>query len=476
MTIGKKISLLYALPAALALAVGGVSIINLRLMHGVIEKLATDSLPGTYSIGRLSGIAKDVRGGIRGHITSGKQADKLKADADLTALEQTLHQEIKEYEKSISSVQDRELFASVAGKFDTLLRSADGIRPLSMAGKTEDALRNFRAETMPAYQQVQKAIEEVYAFKRQDGNGNADQAVSSARNAERILWVLFTFSALFCAWLAWFVVHDMHRTLHPVIHELSAASVELGGATQHIAASSDSLAQGATEQAASLEETSAASEEIHSMTQQNLKKSRDAARIMAETAAAAGNASQELERTMAFMEEMDAASGKVAKIIQVIDAIAFQTNILALNAAVEAARAGEAGMGFAVVADEVRNLAQRSAQAANDTAELIHSSIGKSKEGCARIKRIFGDVREMSGSADRAKTMVDEVSAASAEQARGIEQISKAISQMDQITQRTAANAEESASIGHQLSAHKESLFAAVESLRLMAGASARQE
>ena len=80
MTIGKKISLLYALPAALALAVGGVSIINLRLMHGVIEKLATDSLPGTYSIGRLSGIAKDVRGGIRGHITSGKQADKLKAE------------------------------------------------------------------------------------------------------------------------------------------------------------------------------------------------------------------------------------------------------------------------------------------------------------------------------------------------------------------------------------------------------------
>ena len=310
MTIGKKIILLYGLPAALALAVGGVSVVNLRLMHGVIGKLATDSLPGTYSIGRLSGIAKDIRGGIRGHITSDKQADKLKADADLAELAQTLRKEIEEYEKSISSTQDRELFATVAGKFDALLRTAEGIRPLSMAGKTDDALRKFRAETMPAYQHVQKAIEGVYAFKRQGGNGNADTAVSSARNAERFLWALFVFSALFCGWLGWYVVHDIHRTLHPMIHELSAASAELGGATQNIAASSDSLAQGASEQAAALEETSAASEEIRSMTQQNLKKSQHAARLMAETAEAAADASRELEQTMLFTREMDASSGQ----------------------------------------------------------------------------------------------------------------------------------------------------------------------
>ena len=254
---------------------------------------------------------KDIRGGIRGHITSGKQADKLKADAGLAALEQTLRQETKEYEKSISSAQDRELFASVAGKFDALLRTAEGIRPLSMAGKTEDALKKFRADTMPAYQQVQKAIEDVYAFKRQDGNGNAAQAVSSARNAERIPWALFAVSAPFCGFLGWYIVHDIHRILHPMIHELSAASTELSGATQHIAAASDSLAQGATEQAAALEETSAASEEIHSMTQQNPEKSQ---RLMAETAEAAADASRELEQTIAFMKEMDASSGKVAKI------------------------------------------------------------------------------------------------------------------------------------------------------------------
>ena len=476
MTIAKKISLLYALPAALALAVGGVSVVNLRLMHGVIVKLATVSLPGTYSIGRLNGIAKDIRGGIRGHITSDKRADKLKADADLARLAKDLRSELSEYEKSISTLQDRALFASVAGEFDALLRTAEGIRPLSMAGKTEAALQRFRADTMPAYEKVQKAIEKVYAFKRQDGTSNADRAVSSSLNAEHVLLALVAISVPFCGWLGWYIVHDIHRTLNPMIDALSAASAQLGGATQHIAASSDSLAQGATEQAASLEETSAAGEEIHSMTRQNVKKSQDAARLMAETAEAAARASQELEQTMAFMKEMDASSGKVAKIIQVIDDIAFQTNILALNAAVEAARAGEAGMGFAVVADEVRNLAHRSAQAARDTAELIHSSIGKSRQGSEQIERIFGAVRKMSGSADIVRTMVDEVSAASAEQARGIEQISKAMSQMDRVTQQTAASAEESASVGHQMSAHTESLRAVVENLRLMAGTGARRE
>ena len=471
MTIGKKISLLYGLPAALVLAVGGVAVVNLRLMHGVIGKLANDSLPGTYTIGRLSGIAKDIRGGIRGHITSTTQADKLRADADLAVLEQTLRKEIKEYEKSISTTRDREIFAGVAWKFDALLRTAARIRPLSVAGKTEEALETFRAGTMPAYQQAQRAIEDVYAFKRQDGSRNAADAVSSAQSAETMLWFLFALSAPFCALLGWYIVHDIHRVLEPMVHDLGDASTELAGATRHIAASSDSLARGATQQASSLEETSAAGEEIHSMTQQNLLKSKDAARLMAETTEAANQARVQLEQTLAFMKDMDTASGSVAKIIQVIDAIAFQTNILALNAAVEAARAGEAGMAFAVVADEVRNLAHRSAQAAKDTAELIQGSIGKSKQGCAQIERIVDAVRKMNSSAEQAKKMVDAVNAASTEQARGIEQIAKAISQMEQLTQKTAASAEESASVGHQLSSRSESLRGVVESLRLMTGA-----
>lgn len=137
-----------------------------------------------------------------------------------------------------------------------------------------------------------------------------------------------------------------------------------------------------------------------------------------------------------------ASSDKVPKIFKVIDEIAFQTSIPALNAAVEAARAGEAGMGFAVVADEVRNLAQRCAQAAKDTAALIEESITKSHDGHAKVEQVAIDLRAITAESSKNRTLVKEVSVGSDEQTRGIEQIARALTQMEQVTQRSAANAE----------------------------------
>ena len=175
------------------------------------------------------------------------------------------------------------------------------------------------------------------------------------------------------------------------------------------------------------------------------------------------------------MEEIGASSDKISKIIKVIDEIAFQTNILALNAAVEAARAGEAGMGFAVVADEVRSLAQRSAQAAKDTASLIEDSILKSGEGSRKLGQVAGSIQAITDGAGKVKTLVDEVEASSKEQAQGIEQISKAIAQMDTVTQRTAANAEESASASEELNAQSQALMAVVDQLQTLVGAGSAQ-
>jgi methyl-accepting chemotaxis protein/methyl-accepting chemotaxis protein-1 (serine sensor receptor) len=170
------------------------------------------------------------------------------------------------------------------------------------------------------------------------------------------------------------------------------------------------------------------------------------------------------------MKEINGSSEKISKIIRVIDEIAFQTNILALNAAVEAARAGEAGMGFAVVADEVRNLAHRSAQAAKDTAALIEESIARSQEGSRKLEQVAGSIRQITGSTSEVKILVDEVDTGSQEQSRGIEQIVSAIGQMERVTQRNAANAEQSAAASQELAAQAKSLYTIVERVRQLAG------
>jgi methyl-accepting chemotaxis protein len=174
------------------------------------------------------------------------------------------------------------------------------------------------------------------------------------------------------------------------------------------------------------------------------------------------------------MQDITGSSDKISKIIKVIDEIAFQTNILALNAAVEAARAGEAGMGFAVVADEVRSLAQRSAQAAKDTAALIEESIAKSNEGSQRLEHVAQVIHAITESAAKVKTLVDEVNLGSQEQARGIAQISQSIAEMDRVTQANAASAEQSASASEEMSAQAEALQNIARELRSLVGGGER--
>ncbi|HLG57719.1 MAG TPA: methyl-accepting chemotaxis protein [Vicinamibacterales bacterium] len=268
-----------------------------------------------------------------------------------------------------------------------------------------------------------------------------------------------------------------------ITQPLTATSSELGTNAQQIvsaagevAASAQSLSHGATEQAAALEETSASMEEMASMTQRNAENSQAAASLMSQVDERVKESNGALAELVVSMASIQDASLQVAKIIKTIDDIAFQTNILALNAAVEAARAGEAGMGFAVVADEVRNLAQRSAQAAKDTAALIEASIDRAKRGNVRVEQVAGSISGITESVVTVKSLVDQVSVASREQAQGIEQVSQALAQMETITQTNAATAEESAASSEELNAQAEVLLSAVAQLRAMVDGVQRQE
>lgn len=183
-----------------------------------------------------------------------------------------------------------------------------------------------------------------------------------------------------------------------------------------------------------------------------------------------GDANRTLEQMESSMHEINGSSDKISKIIRVIEEIAFQTNILALNAAVEAARAGEAGLGFAVVAEEVRSLAQRSSQAAKDTATLIEESIVRSSEGSSNLEDVAEAITGITDASKKIRMLVDEVNLASQEQAKGIEHVSQAVNQMSHVTQRSASNAEKGATAGKQMATQAELMNAMVLELRAMVG------
>jgi methyl-accepting chemotaxis protein len=187
------------------------------------------------------------------------------------------------------------------------------------------------------------------------------------------------------------------------------------------------------------------------------------------------DANKSLSELVSAMNDISASSGKVSKIIKIIDEIAFQTNILALNAAVEAARAGEAGQGFAVVADEVRNLAQRCAQAAKDSAQIVEESIARSKQGETRLDNVALSIQSVTSESAKVKILVDQINVASNEQTRGIAQIASSISMMESVTQSSAASAQQSSAAAHELAAESGLLNEIVSSLGLViAGGTAR--
>lgn len=268
-------------------------------------------------------------------------------------------------------------------------------------------------------------------------------------------------------WLAW----DSWGRVLSTAKSMSVESTAILEAAREMAASGQSASQAASEQAATLQQTSSSLTQITSLTRKNASAMQTAAGLVGETTRMVDDANRSLEAMVGSMKDIHASSEKVSKIIRVIDEIAFQTNILALNAAVEAARAGEAGMGFAVVADEVRNLAQRSAQAARDTAVLIEESIAKSNAGGSKLDQVADSVRKITGHAGQVKTLVDDVDSASQEQARGIEQIAAAAQQLEKVTQHNASSAERAASLSDQLQAHVQDLAQSIGKLGALAGA-----
>ncbi|MBS1856206.1 MAG: MCP four helix bundle domain-containing protein [Acidobacteria bacterium] len=470
LTITNKTRIIVACLLGLTLLVGIVALSGAAELARHIRELGDDSLPGTADIGVISAKLYRFRGDAWKHIASSVD-NKSAIEREMDQLNGELDQAVTDYGTTVYDAADRANFDRLRQSIDLYRRQWTTVLPVSREGRAAEALALYNANVDPAFVQARDQVMAMQKWNRGSGIQTAKTSETDAATTRNWILIVLAASVVCGAALSWYISRSINHGLIAIAGDLHAGSEQLQSAAGQIAAASQTLAQGSSQQAASLEETSASGEEINAMAQRNTENTQEAARVVASSQREFQRASASLEEMIAAMAAINTESGKIARIIKVIDEIAFQTNILALNAAVEAARAGEAGMGFAVVADEVRGLAQRSAQAARDTAGLIEESIARSGEGKGKVDRLAEVLRLVAGESDRVKTLVDEVNFGSQEQARGINQIAGAIGQMQQVTQRAAASAQESASAARELNAQSETMKSIVRRLNIMVGA-----
>jgi hypothetical protein len=463
MTVGRQLTVLVAaFAAAMPAGVFGLSYVVYR-NSAIVERLTAGGNRRTETLFALVGAVGKVQ----------STAQQLVREKDPDAIEKLIQQRQSLTREALERIRDVGAGGGeVASAFEALGQANEKCTQALLHGETAMAQQLLIAESSPAFERLLTAIRTFQ--ETSDGREEAARAEAKARST-RLQTVILVLVGMAVAGLVGFgvlVARRITASLRQTVHELGAASEHTASASGRVASASQAQAQGASRQAASLEEISAASEQINSMAAQNGQNSESAAQLMARSKPRFAEANLALERMVAVIGEIHSASHGVSKIMKVVDEIAFQTNILALNAAVEAARAGEAGAGFSVVADEVRNLAQRCAQAAQETAALMEQSISKSSDGKAKVGQAAEVMRAITDDAAKMAALIDQVNLGSQEQARGTAEIARSILEMERATQQSAASAQQSASTATELAAQSHTLRDIVGRLTALVGTS----
>jgi methyl-accepting chemotaxis protein len=473
MTIGKKLMMGCGALLACVLALSFFSLSGMNKLRADLDETGKKTTVKIELLGDIKTGVSQIRAENRGMIlaaTNKQPQDVVTARKGAEQVFDLVDGYVKDIRFSIVTERGRELTGQMEATVPQWRSAFEEIAQAAEAGdlKTANDLRSNKEG--PLAKNTAKLADELLVIMKNLVNASLEEADARA-TANRWIMTFLIAVSLAAGIVIVLVIRFVNRELRRASTELAEGADQVTSAAAQVSSSSQTLAQGASEQAASIEETSAAGEQINAMSRKNAENSEVAAGLVSQSQLKIVETNQRLQQMVVAMSDINASSDKISKIIKVIDEIAFQTNILALNAAVEAARAGEAGMGFAVVADEVRNLAQRSAQAARDTAPLIEESITKSKDGKLKVDQVAEAIRFITEDSASVKTLVDEMRLGSQEQTKGITQVAKAISQMQQVTQTSAASAEEGAAAAEELTAQATAMKEVVGRLTAMVGA-----
>jgi methyl-accepting chemotaxis protein len=501
-TIGKRIIVGFASVILITAILGIFAYTRVATIRQQSDIIENQSIPTIQACTTIRGNLKTYLQLVYTHVGSSDKQDMENIESKMKALSADITQAMdSDLPKLLITPEGKALLDKTAESRANFRKVATAVLEVSRnATENAKAYQMARTELDPAtdaYIDAQNTLIK-YAKAQQE---KASKAIESAINGSiiGILVGLATSVAIGVA-IAWGIITSTNKVLTHVATSLGAGSTQIVGATEQLSSTSQKLAEGASEQAASIEETSSSMEEMTSIVQQNTNSVQDSKTLTTDTR---NTTLQSVESVRELKQSVDQAhlsskqlteavqaiktsSDSIAKIIKTIDEIAFQTNILALNAAVEAARAGEAGMGFAVVADEVRNLAKRSADAAKETATIIEDSIHKSEAGArvneevvktlvdidTKSRQVDDSLQQILGKVGKVDEAMAQIATASKEQSQGIGQVNIALTQMDKVTQASAASAEETASAAEELNAQAAELKSVVGQLLQLVGGS----
>jgi methyl-accepting chemotaxis protein len=469
-TIGKRVTGGFAAVLAILAVVALTSFILLGQIKTHQQDVISHALPAISTVGQVKYLACEIELNISRAVNA-KTPEALKAaDTQIGEQQGQIKSVLDDYEKTITRSEDREQFNQVIIAREADLKAIEPILAACQAGNSAE-VQQLLPGVQSAYATYLKECDALFQENVQFGNAAAAASQKAMSLANTLITVMAVAGILLGVLFSFVLVRGVNGVLVRLSGALNDGSNQVASAAGQVSSASQTLAEGASEQAASLEETSSSLEEMASMTKRNAENAQKANDLAKQTRTAADKGAGDMQEMSTAMDAIKVSSNDIAKIIKTIDEIAFQTNILALNAAVEAARAGEAGMGFAVVADEVRNLAQRSAQAAKETAGKIEGAIAKTGQGVEISNKVAQALNDIVIKVRQVDELVAEVAGASREQTQGITQINTAVGQMDKVTQSNAANAEESAAAAEELNAQAETMKHSVaELLRLVGG------
>jgi methyl-accepting chemotaxis protein len=459
-TIARKLAGGFGLCLFLLVVAGSVAVNRMNSMESATRQLVGESLTNIISLSKIVGDIKQYRIATLRLMTVTRPEDIAHERSMAETSADSIEHNYELYLANAKEPQDQQNIKELQYDWNEYYQTSKAL----IAAHDEHDSKKYQSllgEAQSRWTPLRDLNDKMMDWNIKRSGVLSDAASESHRDGLRDLMIILSIAVLVNITLAVVITRTVSRSaadLTEVLTHASIAAENIATSSNQLASGNEDLASRTSEQAASLEETASSIEEITSLVQQSAIRAREANTLAVEAKKVAQTGGDVVGSAVRSMAEIEDSSKKISEIIGVIDDIAFQTNLLALNAAVEAARVGEQGKGFAVVASEVRSLAGRSATAAKEIKNLVQDSVKKVSEGTALVNKSGDELKEIVASVQSLTTIVAEISASSLEQEAGIEQVNKAIMQIDQITQENAALVEESATASGNLSLQAEDL------------------